>query len=91
MFLSKANVGPKAALAGQYQARLHAMEQLADAERDRAVRAEQHLGAEREHCHRLLTALTAMTGPEGRPGPAGAPAPAARRSGARATPVGATP
>jgi hypothetical protein len=46
------------ALDGQYQARLQAAGQLAAAERDRALRAEQRLDAERERQHDVLAALT---------------------------------
>ena len=53
------------ALAGQYQARLQAAEQLAAAERDRALRAEQRLDAERERHDGLLAVLTAAGGEEG--------------------------
>jgi hypothetical protein len=73
------------AMAGQYRARLEAAGHLAAAGRDRAIRAEQLLDAEREHHHRLLTVLTAVPGgADGRPAPARAPAPAARRPPARA-------
>jgi len=79
------------ALAGQYQARLQAAEQLAAAERDRALRAEQRLDAERERHDGLLALLTPASGEEGRPD-AGGPAsvPAARRPRARST-AGNTP
>ena len=75
-------------LAEQYRARLQSAGQLADAERDRALRAEQRLVAERERHHGLLAALTTAAGggeEEGRPAPGGAPAPAARRPRARST------
>jgi hypothetical protein len=76
----------RAALAGQYQARLQAAEQLAAAERDRALRAEQRLDAERERQHGLLAVLTSAGGEEGRPAAGGSaagwrpgvPVPAAR-------------
>jgi hypothetical protein len=74
------------ALAEQYRARLEAAGHLAAAERDRAVRAEQLLDAEREHHHRLLAVLaTAAGGGDDRTAPARAPAPAARRPRAGAT------
>ena len=50
------------ALDGQYQAWLEAAGQLAAAERDRALRAEQRLDAERERYDSLLAALTAAGG-----------------------------
>ena len=68
------------ALAGQYQARLQAAEQLAAAERDRALRAEQRLDAERERHDGLLAVLTGADGEDGRPA-----GPAARRARARGT------
>jgi hypothetical protein len=67
-------------LAEQYRARLEAAGHLAAAERDRAVRAEQLLDAERDHHHRLLAVLaTAAGGGDDRAAPARAPAPAQRR------------
>jgi len=71
-------VREREALAEQYRARLQASEQLAAAERARAVRAEQHLDTEREQYHRLLTALTSATGQEDPAARASAPAPARR-------------
>jgi hypothetical protein len=68
------------ALAGQYQARLQAAEQLAAAERDRALRAEQRLDAEHERHDGLLAVLTGAGGEDGRPA-----GPAARRPRARGT------
>ncbi len=62
------------ALAGQYQARLQAAEQLAAAERDRALRAEQRLDAERERHDGLLAVLTGAGGEDGRLAGPGAPA-----------------
>jgi endogenous inhibitor of DNA gyrase (YacG/DUF329 family) len=79
-------VREREALAEHYRARLEAAGQLATAERDRAVRAEQLLDAEREHHHRLLAVLaTAAGGGDNRTAPARAPAPAARRPRAGAT------
>jgi len=78
------------ALAEQYRARLEAAGHLAAAERDRAIRAEQLLDAERDHHRGLIAVLaTAAGGGAGRPAPARAPAPAARRpraGAARETP-----
>jgi hypothetical protein len=76
------------ALDGQYRARLQALEQLAAAERDRAVRAGQLADSEREHCHRLLAALTAAGGHEDPPALAGPPSPQGRRPRARAAAAG---
>jgi hypothetical protein len=74
------------ALDGQYRARLEAAGHLAAAGRDRAIRAEQLLDAEREHHHRLLAVLTtAAGGGDERPALARAPAPATRRPRAGAT------
>jgi hypothetical protein len=79
------------ALDGQYRARLQAMELLAAAERDRAVRAGQHADSEREHCHRLLAALTAAGGHDDPPALAGPPSPQGRRPRARAAAAGVSP
>jgi hypothetical protein len=85
------------ALDGQYRARLQAMEQLAAAERDRAVHAGQLADSEREHCHRLLAALTAAGGHEDPPALAGPASPQGRRpragagAGAGAGAAGALP
>ena len=73
------------ALAGQYQARLQAAEQLAAAERDRALRAEQRLDAERERHDGLLASLTAAGGQEAWPAAGGPAGPAARRPSGRGT------
>jgi hypothetical protein len=79
------------ALDGQYQARLQAMEQLAAAERDRAVRAGQLADSEREHCHRLLAALTPAGGHDDPPAQADPPSPQGRRPRARAAAAGVSP
>jgi hypothetical protein len=79
------------ALDEQYRARLQAMEQLAAAERDRAVGAGQLADSEREHCHRLLAALTAAGGHEDPPALAGLPSPQGRRPRARAAAAGTSP
>ena len=75
------------ALAGQYQARLQAAEQLAAAERDRALRAEQRLDAERERHDGLLAAPHRQPAVRKAWPAAGGPAavPAARRPRARGT------
>lgn len=79
------------ALDGQYRARLQAMELLAAAERDRAVRAGQLADAEREHCHRLLAALTAAGGHQDPPALPGPPSPQGRRPRGRAAAAGVSP
>jgi hypothetical protein len=79
------------ALDGQYRARLQAMELLAAAERDRAVRAGQLADAEREHCHRLLAALTAAGGHQDPPALPGPPLPQGRRPRARAAAARVSP
>ena len=73
------------ALAGQYQARLEAAGQLTEAERARALRAEQRLDAERERHDSLLAALTAASGAGTQPAADGPGGPAARRPRARGT------
>jgi hypothetical protein len=73
------------ALDGQYQARLEAAGQLAAAERDRALRAEQRLDAERGRHDGLLAVLTSADGEDARPAAGGPGGPAARRPGARGT------
>jgi len=59
--------------------------------RDRAVRAGQLADSEREHCHRLLAALTAAGGHEDPPALAGPPSPQGRRPRARAAAAGVSP